>query len=124
MAVLADDFIKSAALLFQGGSEIDWRNSISRAFYGVLHQTVDFAADKGIPDPNAHLKMGTHERLIEQLSAAPAQPIGKQLAYVLEDMKRKRVIADYRLKEPLLEREASQQLKTAERIEQLLATYP
>lgn len=120
MPVSAEDFIHSATLLHSKGSqEMDWRNAASRAFYGTLHCAEVFLKTQGLKDLSSHLRMGTHERIIEQLSASELTS-GKALAYILQDMKRRRVIADYRIEEPFQEADASLQLKTALRFNETL----
>jgi hypothetical protein len=76
------------------------------------------AKDRSLPDPASHLKIGSHQRVIGQLKSSQTIASGKKLAYILEDMKRQRVVADYQLSDRLHKQAAFMQLKTAQRFEQ------
>jgi uncharacterized protein (UPF0332 family) len=93
MSVTYSDFYNFAANLAAGANEIEWRNSASRAYYAAFHraqETVDLCPD------NAHLKMGSHERVTDRFDLHKSVP-AKSISYVLQSMKRIRHCADYEI---------------------------
>jgi uncharacterized protein (UPF0332 family) len=93
MSVTYRDLLASAEALATGGSEIDWRNSASRAYYAAYHRARDSACY--CPD-NGHLRMGAHEALSNRFDLH-AKNGAKSISLVLQAMKRSRHQADYDL---------------------------
>jgi uncharacterized protein (UPF0332 family) len=84
------DFADRASLL---PHEIDWRMAAARAYYAGFHRanlSVRFCPE------NAHLAMGSHERLTERLKLHGSIN-AKSMAYILAAMKKTRVVADYEI---------------------------
>jgi uncharacterized protein (UPF0332 family) len=92
------DFIQSANLLIKGPKEIDYRNAISRAYYGAFHACCNLA------EKNQLVSLGgSHEKLVDALKLEPKfKTIGNQL----HDAKIKRRIADYHLNRKITQSEA------------------
>jgi hypothetical protein len=93
MSVSHSDFADFAAKLAEANTEIEWRNSASRSYYGSYHRALQSA--ELCPD-NSHLRMGTHERLADRFFQH-ADKAGKAICYILKTMKRHRTTADYEL---------------------------
>lgn len=111
MTVSSADFLTSADAAHNAGSEIDFRNCVSRAYYSVFHAASP-VADAHFPDPNAGTAMGTHARLSKRFLASSSLK-AKGVGYVLENMKRARVRADYDLGDTIDASDAQQALADA-----------
>lgn len=96
MGITASDFLASAKNMFTAGSETDFRNAVSRSYYAAYHVAAEVAV-KHCPDEDAHLHMGSHERLINQYMKCSKLSRGKNLAYILQSLKLERHRADYNL---------------------------
>jgi hypothetical protein len=102
MSVTADDLLDWA---FQANdqNECDRRAIISRAYYAAYHRCKDWHSALSPYFGSARINVGVHERLIEQLlnphlGLPPARrAVSKDLGQRLQDLKDKRVLADYRL---------------------------
>lgn len=95
MSVTYEDFFEFAKPLADNTAEIDWRNSAARTYYAAYHramQSVDICPD------NAHLKMGSHERLSARFDLHHAK-VARSISYMLQSMKRVRHLADYEIHE-------------------------
>nr|WP_144834652.1 hypothetical protein [Cupriavidus gilardii] len=106
MSVDHTDFERLASISAGGKSEIDWRNSVSRAYYAAFHiaqQHVHHCPD------NAHLQMGTHARLSDRF-ASEKSTAGRAISYILVAMKRSRHLADYEISDPFTQDLATKQL--------------
>lgn len=101
MSINSDNILALANTLSAEPDETSWRSSASRCYYSAYHLTksvVDNSADKSYFE----LGVGTHGKLIEKFIHWPTsnpdnKRIGKGVAYILQDMKRTREIADYEL---------------------------
>lgn len=93
MSVTVDEILASAETLSAGTTEMDWRNSVSRAYYAAYHRAQ--ASAHHCPD-NSHLVMGAHEALSGRFELHGALG-AKSISIVLQSMKRLRRIADYEL---------------------------
>lgn len=111
MSVSSADFLASASALKKSGAEIDFRNCVSRAYYSAYHAARPIA-ESHFPDPNAHLRMGDHERLSERFKAARTKS-ALSVTYILEFLKRERRRADYDLGAKFNEHDAEQSLTKA-----------
>lgn len=114
MTVSATDFLDSAKALLSGGTDMGFRNAVSRSYYAAYHVALQFA-DQRCPDQSAHLSMGTHERLHERFKVCTSIQNGRSLAYMLKYMKDSRRKADYELRARLSQSEAETAVKTAEK---------
>lgn len=111
MAVSSADFLSAATDCRAIGSEIGYRNCISRAYYGVYHAAIP-VAQAHCPDLNSNSYMGDHQRLIERFMKAGSKE-AKRVGYVLQAMKVARHRADYDLGVSVSESEADQALRNA-----------
>jgi len=122
MTVTAEKFLESAKSCAQSSFEIDARNSISRAYYSVFHESLNLANEL-FPDPNAHLGMGEHVRLKERYMGWVNFPKHKSVGYILQTMKLERHRADYCISNlTITQKMAVTQVETAERLVQLLSS--
>jgi hypothetical protein len=100
------DFIETARrLLGTEGTEADLRSSVSRAYYGALHACLDALPREFTPARRTHHKAGSHSAIIEATHAWGRSTRGgrtnaKQIARSLDQLRRRRVVADYRLAQP------------------------
>jgi len=110
------DFLTSASeMIEKGGSEIDLRNSMSRAYYGLYHLALNYADAVSMP-PVSAFKGPTHEKLSSffegNLSADKDLRLKMRgIGYSLKQYHRKRCKADYCLDELVSKIEAEAQLK-------------
>jgi len=89
----AEEFLKSAEILIKGNQEVDYRNAASRAYYCAFHLCRNFLNkqfDSQIGDE------ASHTRVICKLKDSPNSKLRK-LGNKLEQVKRLRHAADYRL---------------------------
>jgi uncharacterized protein (UPF0332 family) len=94
----SSEFIKSANTLVKGSNEVDYRNAISRAYYGAFHACSDLASQNNLDSIGS-----CHERLV---SALKSHPKFVSIANKLHDAKGKRTIADYNLSRKMTQSEA------------------
>ncbi|MWP50433.1 MULTISPECIES: hypothetical protein [unclassified Gilliamella] len=96
MSVSGDDFLNSAADFLSNEREIDYRNFISRGYYGMYHKI------SAILECNPKVSISHHSALIEYLGT-PSQhknePFDsnklKSLSYILKQERLMRNKADY-----------------------------
>lgn len=119
MANFPADFLSCAQASYNGATEIDYRNCISRAYYGMYHAAL-LVADAHFPDKRSHLAMGEHERLSKRFHDANDRKAAG-VGYALEVMKRSRRRADYELADTIDANDASQALASARSFPALLA---
>jgi uncharacterized protein (UPF0332 family) len=100
----AKEFLDSAYQILQGAKgEVDYRNAASRAYYAAYH-----LAEKRVGESAT---MGaSHERIITALKGSPHQQ-ERSLGNQLQQIKRSRVWADYRLDEDFPRIESNKVLK-------------
>jgi uncharacterized protein (UPF0332 family) len=110
MSVKPEDILALANSLLETDGECSYRSSASRAYYATFHMIK--AATTICPD-NSHfvIDTGTHGKLIDRFknwntSNVEHKKIGKQIAYILTDMKRTREIADYEIDSVFLKSQA------------------
>lgn len=118
MSVDFQSFLTSAESLVTGSSEIELRNSISRAYYAAFHRAKKSAVN--CPDNNHFvLDAGSHERLIDRYLSIPKGPLqtpGKQIAYSIRQLKTSRVSADYLLDELIEPSAAATHMEMVKRV--------
>jgi uncharacterized protein (UPF0332 family) len=82
------DSAEALVLKNQKGKEIDFRNSISRAYYALFLKAREIA--KKLPEPTEKLR--SHEKVIKQFEAHPKL---KHFVYAMTQRRDKRNNADY-----------------------------
>lgn len=113
MSVNAENFLQVAEQSFSNAShEMDYRNSISRAYYAAFHAVTPISLSLPLI---AHGKThNSHEAIIAALTdCLPSQPHAfklKSIGYQLQKLKAQRVKADYRLDDNLVASDAEEQL--------------
>lgn len=100
MSVGPADLLGLATALCRGATEVEWRASIGRAYYGAYHTAE--AWHRALPVPgSAPGGVGVHETLIRCLTTP--RVVGKQalksraIGYMLRQQKTWRAEADYDL---------------------------
>lgn len=91
MTVSHQDFFDSAKPLVlknQKGKEIDFRNSISRAYYALFLKAREIA--KQLPEPTERLR--SHEKVLKQFESHPKL---KKFVYEMTRRRDRRNNADY-----------------------------
>ena len=111
MTVDAETFLESAKKLAQGGSEIDYRNAASRAYYSVMHRCDPIAEEM---DPAPNVNGGLHQELIERFRNGPSDK-HKGIAYILVQCRGLRVSADYHIREDFTKEHAETAMESCER---------
>jgi ABC-type phosphate transport system auxiliary subunit len=110
MAVTSNDFLQLVKqTLPQACSEIDYRNIISRSYYGMYHGTLEMLTTQPVPIKGA----GCHKSLSEYLASYDAKTCEpydikelRRLKTFLEINKTKRVKADYELDAEIIQNDA------------------
>jgi uncharacterized protein (UPF0332 family) len=92
VSISIQDLLSLASSLAAEPGECEWRSAASRAYYAAYHKALTVAEACLPPNPFAG---GEHERLTERFKQHSSK--GKQIAYVLIDLKKTRTIADYKL---------------------------
>lgn len=121
MAVQPCDFVTAAETLSAGATEIDWRNAVSRAYYGAFHHA-SLHVDRCKAIPHHAERGGSHEAAIRRFELN-GDTAGKSIAYVLTDMKTKRKTADYRIESGVSAAEAVTQVAKARKVIQKISDY-
>lgn len=120
MPVVANDYISSAKQMLLGATEIDFRNSASRSFYGVYHSCEDLRQKLDIPI-FADINGGSHAKLIESLVGCSCHDTAtnraiKCIGYMLKQCRGIRREADYKLSDDFSISDADTAVLQAERI--------
>ncbi len=100
-------------------SEFSWRNGASRIYYAAYHSANQLV--QHCPD-NSHKSMGSHERLSDRFKLHSSKG-ALSIAYVLENMKKVRHMADYDLDSPFLQAYARTQAASFRRLEDQLLSF-
>lgn len=120
MSVEATDYIISAESHCLGDSEIDWRNAISRAYYGAFHWA-QLNVDRCQALPYSASPGGSHEQVINRYKHH-GEIAAKAISYILVRMKNQRKIADYQLHSDILHAEAETQVAAARQTVERICT--
>lgn len=117
MSVNAEDFLLTAEQLLNNGShEIDYRNSISRAYYATFHALTPLS--NHLPRAQSYKAKGSHDEKISKLMhCSLAHPQAKMLRAVgneIQKRKAQRVKADYDIDRTIAKTDAEEQLRKAE----------
>lgn len=98
MSVSYNDFITSAKIVVKGGSEIDYRNAASRAYYGAYHEAERMSS---VSNGSIGKGGGVHQKLINKLKTHSGSTSRddeiRQIGVMLDMCKKQRIYADYRL---------------------------
>lgn len=95
MSVSYQDFLDFAEIHIidnQKGTEIEFRNSISRAYYAVYLLAKEIAEKLPAPNGVNMTQSGSHEKVIAKFDKDPKL---KRIAYLIQQQKLKRCEADY-----------------------------
>lgn len=116
MSVDAEDFLRAAEQFIGHNShEIDYRNSMSRAYYATFHALAPLA-DQLPAAANYNVK-GSHDEKISKLTnCLPNHPqalLLKAIGYEIQKRKKRRVIADYIIGQVVTQSDAQEQLDKA-----------
>lgn len=125
MTVSASEFLTYAeGLLDLNDSEINCRTIINRAYYSAYYACQDFHMSLSSPGIQAGKPSGVHDTLFQQLanpSIKRDDPFffkSKSISYMIDFLKKKRNIADYRLEETVSIHEAAQAIEDAIQIKE------
>ena len=112
MSVSSADFLRTAENFLELASEIDHRNSASRAYYSVFHHCGPLAKDLGAA---ATPKSGMHNAFIDQFITSTNLK-AKSIGYMLRQCHDLRILADYRIDSKFAHSDAETTVKLAKRI--------
>lgn len=116
MSVNAEDFLLAADQSFNHAShEIDYRNSMSRAYYATFHALTPLSDH--LPPAANYQPRGSHDEKISKLTRCPPthpQAISlKAIGYEIQKRKAQRVRADYYINSAIAKSDAEEQLLKA-----------
>ena len=116
MSVCAEDFLSTAKdLLNNGNCEIDYRNSMSRAYYAAFH-LLKTITDTLPSSTNSNPAYDSHNDTIDKLLLFPKDVEQRVIAKAIRNdiIKRKaqRKSADYKLNQSINEKDAEAQLES------------
>lgn len=116
----ATAFLQSAELMLRRKAEVNFRNCISRAYYGAYHEARSLAPTKRRAKiGNQHF--GMHERLIRQLEARGDGTDHFSIGQSLRLLRYLRVRADYFFNEMVTDDEATFAISEARKIRMMIA---
>jgi uncharacterized protein (UPF0332 family) len=119
MSVSVQDIFDFATRLSVADTEIDWRDSVGRAYYAAYHRakvTVELCPS------NAHLRMGDHERIHERFDLHEAKS-AKAISASLQILKRYRRMADYEIEDPFEKSLAAMQIENCKKLFDRLVAF-
>lgn len=129
MTVSASEFLTYAEeLLNLNDSEINCRTIINRAYYSAYYACQDFHISLSSPGIQAGKPSGVHDTLFQQLanpSIKSEDPLffkSRGLSYMIDSLKKKRNIADYKLEKTVSVHEAAQAVEDAIQIKEKAET--
>ncbi|MXW49882.1 MAG: hypothetical protein F4X81_10595 [Gammaproteobacteria bacterium] len=96
MAVTPERLLEAATSIAKGDQEVDWRNATSRAYYAAYHRCRLVAQEARFSLTEAG---SVHAALVETLTTPLSSAPLKSMGYLLEQCRRRRVRADYRIDE-------------------------
>ena len=116
MSVNAEDFLRAAEQLISHNShEIDYRSSMSRAYYATFHALAPLADQ--LPAAANYTVKGSHDEKISKLTSClpnhPQARLLKAIGYEIQKSKSRRVIADYKIDNVVTQNDAQEQLDKA-----------
>ena len=95
MAIKPEDLLDMASALEDGDSETDWRTAVNRGYYAAFHCCTDVVRNARLPLGAG----GVHAALVDALTGSLNPATLKSLGYMLDQCRRHRVTADYRIDE-------------------------
>lgn len=121
------DILLLASRLAQEDVEASWQSAVSRAYYSCFHAAKIW--HDSLPRPgDPQTARGEHETLIRQLTLPhrdcdPAQiALSRWLAGQLFNLRAERVVADYKLSEPMSKERALNACATAQLVLEAIVT--
>jgi len=116
MSVNAENFLQAADQnLVNASHEIDYRNSISRAYYATFHALTPLSDH--LPAATNYKSQGSHDKKISKLTRCSSDHseaiMLKAVGYEIQKRKAQRVTADYRIDEAVDKNDAEEQLLKA-----------
>ena len=112
MPVSSADFLHTAENFLKLSTEIDCRNSASRAYYSAYHHCIPLASVLGTA---AKPTSGTHNMFINQFIGSSNFKV-KSIGYLLRQCLGLRIKADYQIDIEFHHREAETTVELAKRI--------
>jgi uncharacterized protein (UPF0332 family) len=119
MSVSIQEILDFASKLASEGAEIDWRNSVGRAYYAAYHRAKITVV---LCPSNDHLKMGDHERIHERFDLHGTKS-AKAISIALQNLKRYRRMADYEIGDPFEKSLAIMQIENCKRLFDRLVAF-
>lgn len=125
MSVSPLDFHAAAQGMCGEGNEIGYRNASSRAYYAAYH--LGLSVIDSLPSVPVNNDIGVHEKLIQRLTKIPNSfahaMVAKSAGYLLAQMRKSRVKADYDINEGFSDQEAKSQLEVFSKYFQKMETF-
>ncbi|MBN2899674.1 MAG: hypothetical protein JXO44_12970, partial [Clostridia bacterium] len=100
MTVTPRDYLDSALEMSAGQNEITLRNAVSRFYYGAYHVCLEFADHQNLGHPDCNNKPSSHENLICRMRKSRITGI-ESIVRLFDICKKRRVKADYKLKQTI-----------------------
>jgi uncharacterized protein (UPF0332 family) len=119
MSCQPSDILDFAEKLSSSDNEVEWRSSVSRAYYAVYHKANEFK----VICPEIHfdsVKGGSHKYLIKRYLDLSSPTLARQIGYILQNMCTQREAADYKLNDYITKVLAQTQIATAKRVMTML----
>lgn len=116
MSVSAEEFLKCCEHLAHSPNEIDRRNCVSRVYYYALHLASRRATELGSPPFAPVRPMTVQEGILKRFQEWRSDTNAVRAGYVLNEMKKRRVLADYLLSEAVENSFTTAQLNDAQRV--------
>jgi len=115
MPIKPIEILHLASALSKQEAEVAHRSAVSRAYYAAYHHGIKVVELK-IPSTKSSIyKGGCHQQLSQKLFDGKSN-IWKSIALQFNDLKKRRVIADYYLNKSISMKQAEQSVVTARQI--------
>ncbi len=124
MSTVAEDFLAFCQPLKTSSKEIDLRNCVSRLYYYALHLADRRASELGNPSFAASSTVTFQEGVLKRFKEWRSSMEAVRAGYLLTEMKKRRVVADYLLRDDVQPDLSHDQVEAARRIEDLLSKIP
>ncbi|WP_353573156.1 HEPN domain-containing protein [Candidatus Albibeggiatoa sp. nov. BB20] len=111
----AIEFLKSATEILKNNKEVDYRNATSRAYYCAYHKAKNLVETQFKQDKIS--SGASHEKIIKTLQAEKNKQF-KSIGNKLNDLKRFRTDADYKLDETFSIQDAKSVVQRASKLVQ------
>jgi uncharacterized protein (UPF0332 family) len=124
MPVTPADILALGTTLQKCATECEWRASVSRAYYAALHEAIVTTrganASKYLLDTSAW-QAGYSTKIVQSFTFARAHLTVKSAGYMLDQLRKDRVAADYYIDQLYLQKNALAAIAQAQRIMSKLA---